>query len=134
MAVEHYPNATFVNLEEYISVSHFRTVSKEQLLYPCGIPEIKVEIELKDTFIKKNHFKASASGKIYGFVRMNELLEKLNGSHDAKEGNIVAISLNDWDDKFLMLIETRKGDDLAYYVKSDEVKNLLQNCLHYVED
>jgi hypothetical protein len=134
MAVEHYPNAVFVNLDMYIPTNRFRTVSKAQLLFPCGIPEIKVELELKEAFIKLNQVRASASGKVYAFVTMNETLEKINNSHNGKEGNIKSITLNDWDDKFLMLIETHKGDDIAYYVKSNEVKYLLENCLHYVED
>ena len=133
MGIEHYKNAVFVKLEEYIPANMFRTVSRKQLELPYGITEIKVEMEIKATFAREHNFQVSASGRVYGYIRMNDLLQKLNGTREGKNGRIKNITINDWDDKFLMVIEINKGEDIAYYVTLSEVEYLLENCLHYFE-
>ena len=133
MAIEHYTNAVYVNLGDYIPADRFRTVLIKQLHIPGGLSEISVDIELSKDFARKLSFKVSGSGRIYGFVRQNTLLSELNSPVEG-EPNIKHISLHDWDDKFLMLIETRSEPwELPFYVTPEEVHDLLENCLRVPE-
>jgi len=130
MTTQHYSNISDAKLSDYISSQRFRTVTSKQFKLPCGISEIPVEIEVKQKFAESLSFKTSSSGIIYGFVRTNALLKELDTETD---DNIQLISLHDWDNKFLMVIETKSKGELAFNVLSEDVKELLENCVRIPE-
>ena len=125
MISKHYETAVYAVLEEYIPVEFFRTVLFQQSKNTAGITEIPVEIELENKFMKTLAFPIPWDGKMYGYVRKNELLCEIS-----KNKKITLISLHDWNDKFLMLIErAEEKEEVPFFVKSEEVKNLLENCM-----
>jgi len=126
-------DAAHVRLSDYIPSDMFRTVLVKQLSIPCGISELPVVIEFKQKFMEHLEFTASPSGYVYGYVRPNALLQEIN--HMGKQAkNINRITLHDWDEKFLMTIDTVEPPyEQAFYVQPDEVKELLNSCLRTPE-
>lgn len=123
MPPKQYINAPTVRLSDYIEVKRFRTVLHEQYEEPHGLSEIPVELELSKEFAKTLTFHIPWDCWLYGFVRRNEILTKLNAENEIK-----GISLHDWEDKFLLLIDAKKGE-IPYMVTGSEVRELLENCL-----
>lgn len=121
----HYSDAPTVALEDYIPVRMFRTVHRTEAELPGGITEIKVVIEIEKPLAKKLSFKTSSSGRIHGFVRMNDLLKSINTKHD----KIRRITINDWSSKALMIIEMESGEEKPCFVSVKELIKLLENCL-----
>lgn len=124
-----YKDAPAVRLSEYIPAKLFRTILPEQRHTPCGISELPVEIQLKKAFAKTLSFKVPWDGLMYGFVR---------GKKDifAKLGDFAArhVSIQDWDDRFLLLFEgADKGSEKPFFVSPADVKELLENCLRVPE-
>lgn len=103
---QHYADAPTVKLEDYIPVKMFRTVHRTEADLPGGITEIKVIIDIERPFAKKLSFRTSSSGRIHGFVRMNDLLKSINTKSD-KASTVRRITLNDWGTKALMVIGWR---------------------------
>ena len=95
----------------------------EQYTQPHGLSETPVELELNEKFAASLSFKTPWDRWLYGFVRRKGLLEEINS-----ESGISSVSLHDWEGRFLMIIDTKKGEQ-PYFVKSEEVKELLENCL-----
>ena len=91
---QHYADAPTVKLEDYIPVKMFRTVHRTEADLPGGITEIKVIIDIERPFAKKLSFRTSSSGRIHGFVRMNDLLKSINTKSD-KASTVRRITLND---------------------------------------
>lgn len=123
MPPKQYKNAQSARLSDYIEPKRFRTVMHEQYTQPHGLSETPVELELNEKFAASLSFKTPWDRWLYGFVRRGGLLEEINS-----EGEISSISLHDWDGRFLMIIDSKKGEQ-PYFVKSEEVKELLENCL-----
>ena len=47
---------------------------------------------------------------------------------------VKSISCNDWDDRFLLVLESEDAERYqAFYVMADEVYDLLENCLRIPE-
>lgn len=126
MAPKQYQNAPFVRLSDYISADRFRTVLHKQYEEPHGLSEIPVEIELGDELAKLLSFRIPWDKWLYGFVRRNVLLNELNNEDGVN--SIKLISIHDWDGKLLMVIDAKKGE-IPCFVKPEEVKELLENCL-----
>ena len=98
----------------------------QQFEEPHGISELPVQIELSDKTSKLLSYKVPWDGWLYGFVRANEVLKAINGRNG--ENHIQMISLHDWEDQFLLVIETELTE-MPYFVASDEVVELLEGCL-----
>ncbi len=124
-----YKNAAEVKLAEYIPAKLFRTILPEQRHFPCGISELPVEIQLKKEYAKTLSFEVPWDGTMYGFVRgKNDIALKLGNTA------IKHISIQDWDDRFLLLFEGEdKGDEIPFFVSPDDVRELLENCLRVPE-
>lgn len=125
MANEHYQNIKNCVLSDYLPAEIFRTILPDQREIIRGITELPVEIEFKRKNKRLLSFEVPWDGMVYGYVRGKEALcERLELGKDIK-----LISLTDWDDKFVLVFET--GDDRdtrAFYVTTQEVVELLENC------
>lgn len=124
---QHYANAPDVSLEDYIPVKLFRTVHRTEADMPGGITEIKVIIDIEKPLAKKLSFRTSSSGRIHGFVRMNDLLRSINTKAD-KGSTVRQITINDWGDRVLLVIEMENDTEQAFFVTPKELINLLENC------
>ena len=123
----HYANAPTVKLEDYIPVKMFRTIHRTEADLPGGISEIKVIIDIERPLAKKLSFQTSSSGRIHGFVRMNDLLRSINTKQD-KGSTVRRITINDWDDKALMIIEMENDSEKSFFVSIADLIHLLENC------
>ena len=126
MSPQKYSNASRIKLEDMISTGRFRLVMSQQFEEPHGISELPVQIELSDKTSKLLSYKVPWDGWLYGLVRANEVLKAINGRNG--ENHIQMISLHDWEDQFLLVIETELTE-MPYFVASDEVVELLEGCL-----
>ncbi len=124
---EHYANAPTVKLEDYIPVKLFRTVHRTEAYLPGGITEIKVIIDIERPLAKKLSFRTSSSGRIHGFVRMNDLLKSINTKSD-KGSTVRRITVNDWGNKALLVIEMENDEEKPFFVPIQELIDLLENC------
>lgn len=124
---EHYAGAPTVKLEEYIPAKLFRTVHRTEAELPGGITEIRVIIDIERPLAKKLSFRTSSSGRIHGFVRMNDLLKSINTKAD-KGSTIRRITVNDWGTKALLVIEMEDDSEKAFFVPISQLMNLLENC------
>lgn len=104
---QHYADAPTVKLEDYIPAKLFCTVHRTEAELPGGITELKVIIDIERPLAKKLSFRTSSSGRIHGFVLMNDLLKSINTKAD-KGSTIRRITINDWGNKALMVIEMEK--------------------------
>lgn len=120
-----YNNAPTVKPAEFIPAKLFRTILSEQRHTPGGISELPVEIQLKETFAKTLSFNVPWDGLLYGFVRgKKDIVGRLEDFDEVKR-----ISLQDWDDRFLLMFESGDKDaEKAFFVSRDEVRELLENC------
>lgn len=124
---EHYANAPTVKLEDYIPVKLFRTVHRTESDLPGGITEIKVIIDIERPLARKLSFRTSSSGRIHGFVRMNALLKSINTKKD-HSSTVRRITINDWGNKALMVIEMENDEEIPFFVSTQDLINLLENC------
>ncbi len=124
---EHYANAPTVKLEDYIPVKLFRTVHRTESDLPGGITEIKVIIDIERPLARKLSFRTSSSGRIHGFVRMNALLKSINTKKD-HASTVRRITINDWGNKALMVIEMENDEETPFFVSTQDLIDLLENC------
>lgn len=124
---QHYADAPTVKLEDYIPAKLFRTVHRTEAELPGGITEVKVIIDIERPLAKKLSFRTSSSGRIHGFVRMNDLLKSINTKAD-KGSTIRRITINDWGNKALMVIEMENDNEKAFFVPIAQLTDLLENC------
>ncbi len=124
---EHYAGAPTVRLEDYIPAKLFRTVHRTEAEMPGGITEVRVIIDIERPLAKKLSFRTSSSGRILGFVRMNDLLKSINTKTD-KGSTIRRITVNDWGNKALMVIEMENDNEKAFFVPIAQLRELLENC------
>lgn len=127
---ERYKNVKFDLLSEYITPDKFRTVSDDMRHIPMGITEFAVEVHMKNKLKSKLSFKAPWDGIIYGCARSSKhIKDKLE-----LKSNIKTAYLMDWDDKYLFLLELENGREIAAaYVASEDILNLLENCMRVPE-
>ena len=124
-----YNDAVSVALSEYITPDKFRTILPECRKLGGGISEIFVEIHTKPPFTKSLSFNVSWDGMIYGYVRgKKDIAAKLG-----RIRNISKITITDWDDRFLMVFEGNKDEEVPLFVSNDDVRELLENCLRVPE-
>lgn len=93
-----------VQLSEYLTPDKFRTVRDDAMLGEGGISEIKVRIEMRDAFAKTLNFDYSSLHIIYGFAIMSKKLKEVNKNYHAP--------------------------DILLNVNTDDVRELLNNCMH----
>lgn len=124
---QHYADAPTVKLEDYIPAKLFRTVHRTEAELPGGITEVKVIIDIERPLAKKLSFRTSSSGRIHGFVRMNDLLKSINTKAD-KGSTIRRITINDWGNKALMVIKMENDNEEAFFVPIAQLTDLLENC------
>lgn len=116
-----------IDLKLFIPTSHFRTIESFQMKKADS--EIKVEIDLKDKFMKELKFIVPWDGKLYAYFRATEefITYCKEGNFNVKDINI--IFLEDWDNKFSVILETKdRQKELSFYVTKEAVKYLLENC------
>lgn len=124
---QHYADAPTIKLEDYIPTKLFRTVHRTEAELPGGITEIRVIIDIERPFAKKLSFRTSSSGRIHGFVRMNDLLKSIN-TKTGKSSTVRRITINDWGTKALLVIEMEDDSESAYFFPISQLKDLLENC------
>ena len=127
---ERYKNVKFSPLDEYITPDKFRTVADEMRHVPIGITEFAVEVHMKNKIKSKLSFKAPWDGIIYGCARDKRFLkQKLGLKSDIKTAYLI-----DWDDKYLFLLELENQQECPVtYVPSEDILNLLENCMRIPE-
>ncbi len=125
-----YKNAEQVTLSDYIPADKFRTVTSDCRHIGGGYSEIPVEIHMKPAFVKTLSFKVDWDGIVYGYVRSKrEVSEKLGGFPSLR-----LITISDWDGQFRMIFEgTEENNEKPFFVKPEEVRELLENCLRAPE-
>ena len=84
-------------------------------------------IDIERPLAKELSFRTSSSGRIHGFVRMNDLLKSINTKAD-KGSTIRRITINDWGNKALMVIEMENDNEEAFFVPIAQLTDLLENC------
>lgn len=122
-----------VQLSEYLTPDKFRTVRDDAMLGEGGISEIKVRIEMRDAFAKTLNFDYSSLHIIYGFAIMSKKLKEVNKNYHASyfgDGVLKRIVLSDNGDKFIMVLELSDAPDILLNVNTDDVRELLNNCMH----
>lgn len=123
-----------VDLYDYLIPEKFRTVRDEGMLSEGGISEVKVVINMHDKFAKQLTFEVSTMNVIYGFGIMTEKVREINRSRYASyygDGILKKITLNDCGERFLMVFDLGKyAPDIVLSVNAEQVKNLLDNCIH----
>ncbi|MFR6495026.1 MAG: hypothetical protein ACLUOF_00275 [Ruminococcus sp.] len=116
-------------LRSLLPADRFRTVSQETRdTVPLTPNEVAVTVVMKPAFVKRLHFPVPWDGILYGVVRKTELLRQLGTDADGKFW-VKSISCNDWDDRFLLVLESEMQNAIELYVMADEVYDLLENCL-----
>ena len=124
-----YNDAKFVTLGDFITPDKFRTILPEYRKLGGGVSEIPVEIHTKPPFTKSLSFNVGWDGMIYGFVRgKKDIAAKLGKIRD-----ISKITVTDWDDRFLMVFEGKKDEEMPFFVSDDDVRELLETCLRVPE-
>lgn len=127
---ERYKNVKFSSLDEYITPDKFRTIGDDMRHIPIGITEFAVEVHMKHKQKSRLSFKTPWDGIIYGCARDKKALkEKLDLKSDIKMAYLI-----DWDDKYLFLLELENQQECPVaYVPSEDIINLLENCLRIPE-
>ena len=115
-----------LELERLIPYDHFRTIESFDMS-KCGT-EVNAALELKAPFMKTLSFSLPWDGILYAYVRrtaaFNEYCRR-SGIDPEK----VSVYLNDWDDRFHLLVESADGKrDASCFVKSLSVRDLLERC------
>lgn len=135
MVSGHYANIEQeVPLRSLLPADRFRTVSQEiRDTVPLTPNEVAVTIVMKPAFVKRLRFPVSWDGILYGVVRKPEQLQQMGTDADGTFW-VKSISCNDWDDRFLLVLESENPERYrAFYVMADEVYDLLENCLRIPE-
>lgn len=123
-----------IPLDTLLPADRFRTVSQEvRDTVSLTTNEVAVTITMKPSFAKELHFPVPWDGILYGVVRKPETLQKIGTDTDGIFW-VKSISCNDWDDCFLLVLES---DDVkqyrAFYISREEVRDLLEHCLRIPE-
>ena len=127
---ERYKNVKFSSLGEYITPDKFRTVGDDMRHIPIGITEFAVEVHMKDELKSKLSFKTPWDGIIYGCARSKKTLKEMLGL----KSDIKMAYLMDWDGKYLFLLELENQQECPVaYVPSEDIINLLENCIRIPE-
>ena len=135
MVSGHYANIEQgIPLRSLLPADRFRTVSQETRdTVPLTPNEVAVTVVMKPAFVKRLHFPVSWDGILYGVVRKPEQLQQM-GTDATGTFWVKSISCNDWDDRFLLVLESDDPERYpAFYVMADEVYDRLENCLRIPE-
>ena len=135
MVSGHYANIEQgIPLRSLLPADRFRTVSQETRdTVPLTPNEVAVTVVMKPAFVKRLRFPVSWDGILYGVVRKSEQLQQM-GTDATGTFWVKSISCNDWDDRFLLVLESDDPERYhAFYVMADEVYDLLENCLRIPE-
>ncbi len=125
-------NKKVIDLTKLIPADHFRTVESFEM--KKAKTEINVEIELKDNFIQELKFIVHWDGKLYAYARYSEGLLRLCRELNLKAEDIKTIYMEDWDDRFTVIMERADGgQEISFYVSGENMKELLENCCRIPE-
>lgn len=120
-----------INLFEYISPRHFRTVSNFEMHHVEK--EYGVELFLKDKFRKKLSFKTPWLGQLYGYAFITNKMAELLKKNDIDYHNI-KVNLNDWDNRFVLSItDPINMKEIQLSCEQIEVLELLEWCVKIPE-
>jgi hypothetical protein len=129
MSPKKYENASRAALETYIPTKNFRTVAATLLGLPAGFSEYRVDISVSPAFAQRLSFKVAWDGKIFGFTHGSAALDALFAAELDDGKGKGKLFLNDWDDKFLLLLTSAGGRrELPFFVDPDDVVALLSGC------
>lgn len=135
MGVGHYNHIeSGASLQSLLPAKQFRTISSEtRKTVPLTPNEVAVTISMKPAFASQLDFPVPWDGILYGVIRKSELLQKL-GTDENGVFWVKLISCNDWDDRFLLVLESDNAEQYrAFYIMEEEVLELLKNCLRIPE-
>lgn len=114
-----------IDILKYISFKKMRTIDGFEI--PHSIKEYPITFHLKDPFRRQLTFKTLFHGRIYAFAFITDEFDEFLLKRDFDYKNIM-VDIADWDSKFVLSIED-KTHEMQFYVKSLDVKYLLENCL-----
>ncbi len=121
-------DVVFGSLKDYFDPEKFRIVRDDGIFIDGGISEIKVVINLTDSFAKSLSYYKDALSVVFGYAIMSEKLREVNQARYPKDGILKKVTMNDWGDKFAMILELDRGENPVVYIKPAEVKTLLEEC------
>jgi len=125
-------NKKVIDLIKLIPSNHFRTV--ESFAMRKVKSETNVEIDLKDNFMKSLNFKVPWDGKLYAYARNTEEFLKFLSENELTKEDLKTIYMQDWDNYFNLIFEsTNSKREISYFVKKEEIKELLENCCRIPE-
>ena len=118
-------------LGRLIPYDHFRTVESFKM-GKCG-SEVRAMLGLKAPFMKTLSFALPWDGIIYAYVRRTAEFDEF-----CRRGGLdpvgVTVYLNDWDDRFNLLVESRDGKrDVSCFIDTGEMRSLLERCCRIPE-
>lgn len=122
-------NKESVDILSLISFKKLRTAESFEI--PHALKEYPITFHLKDPFRRKLTFKTLFHGRIYAFAFITDEFNKFltQRGFDYKQ---IMVDIADWDSRFVLSIED-KTHEMQFYIKSLDVKYLLENCLRIPE-
>ena len=116
----------YIALSSILPYDHFRTV--ESFDMAKAKIEMKAEIGLKAPFMDRLEFRLPWDGALLGYVRRTKALDDLCRGEGVDPERAV-FCMNDWDDRFLMVLDDEPGKkNFSFYVTPEEMKTLLEKC------
>ena len=116
----------YLPLGQLLPYDHFRTVESFEM--PKAKSEMRVELGLKPPFMAKLDFVLPWDGALLGYVRRTKALDDLCRGEGVDPERAV-FCMNDWDDRFLMVLDDEPGKkNFSFYVTPEEMKTLLEKC------
>ena len=126
MANDRY-NKKEIELKKYIPSDHFRTVESFEMLKAKS--ETRAEIELKDNFKQQLSFHVPWDGKLYAYIRRTKEFTELCEENSISEAEIKTVYMQDWDEKFLLNVESgNSSKEAGFFVSNSDMIDLLEHC------
>lgn len=116
----------YIPLAPIIPYDHFRTIESFDMTRAKS--EMRAEIGLKAPFMDRFEFRLPWDGALLGYVRRTAALDELCRKEGIDPEQAV-FCMNDWDDRFLMVLDDEPGKkNFSFYVTPEEMLTLLGKC------
>ncbi len=119
----------YIDLPAVIPASHFRTVEgfePEDLIRK----ETPVSLTLKKRFMKRLSFPLPWDGRVFAYVRWSPGFRSFCQENGLEPRDLRKLYLVDWDDRFMLILETQWADrEMSFSVEPEQLRQLLENCM-----